>query len=160
VGVRSEMHGEVRFRDAVAQDAELITEFQLAMALETESLRLDPATCAAGVRAVFTNLGRGRYFVADQAGSVIASLLVTYEWSDWRNGTIWWMQSVYVRPQHRRRGVFTGLYRHVHALAEADLAVQGLRLYVEAHNSTAQAVYARLGMTSERYSVCEWMKTH
>jgi GNAT superfamily N-acetyltransferase len=139
-------------------DAATITEFQLAMAWETEQLRLDPLKCTPGVRAVFEQPQRGRYYVAQEGNRVLGSLLITYEWSDWRNGDIWWIQSVYVIPEARGRGVFKQLFHHVKSLTEARNDVCGLRLYVEKRNTRAKQVYLQLGMSGDHYEVCEWMK--
>jgi GNAT superfamily N-acetyltransferase len=129
------------------------------MAKETEDLALDGETCRKGVLAVFDDAAKGRYFVAEAGGRTVASLLVTSEWSDWRNGTVWWIQSVYVVPELRGRKVYSGLYAHVKGLAQSDPAVRGLRLYVEKKNLSAQKVYAALGMSAEHYDLYEWMKT-
>lgn len=152
------MSSNILYRPAQLAEAPLIAEFQLAMALETESLTLDPPTCHRGVAAVFELPAHGRYFVAEQNGEVIGSLLITYEWSDWRNGLVWWIQSVYVVPAARGRGVFTGLYGYVRHLAEAEATVRGLRLYADRRNRTAHEVYTRLGMNGDHYQVFEWMK--
>jgi len=149
---------EIRTREAAVTDAADIVAFQLAMARETEELELDPAVVARGVRAVFDQPARGRYFVAEDGGAVIASLLITYEWSDWRDGNVWWIQSVYVRPSHRRRGVYAGMYEHVKGIVLAEGNVRGIRLYVDRRNTPAQEVYRRCGMNGEHYQVFEWMK--
>jgi len=149
----------IRFRDAVRGDAATIVDFQIAMARETEDFALDREVCTRGVAAVFDDAARGRYFVAEWEGRVVGSLLITYEWSDWRNGTVWWIQSVYVVPEMRRRGVYSGLYRHVIAIVERSGELRGIRLYVDRRNVDAQKVYARLGMNGEHYQVFEWMKT-
>ncbi len=128
------------------------------MALETESVTLDDPTCSNGVAAVFETPALGRYFIAEEDGRVVGSLLITYEWSDWRNGTVWWIQSVYIVPDLRGRGVYAGLYRHVQDLVEADPTVRGIRLYVDRRNASAQQVYTKLGMNGEHYQVFEWMK--
>jgi GNAT superfamily N-acetyltransferase len=148
----------VSFRDATAHDAATIVDFQLAMARETEDVSLDRVICARGVQAVFDNPSRGRYFVAEKDGRVVASLLITYEWSDWRNGVVWWIQSVYVRPEVRKQRIYAGLYEHVKRIAFADVSVKGIRLYVDRRNTTAQDVYRRLGMDGDHYIVFEWMK--
>ena len=145
------------YRDAVIGDAPSIVEFQIAMARETEGMTLDRETCTRGVRAVFDVPSRGRYFVAESAGNVMASLLITYEWSDWRNGNVWWIQSVYVAPDARRQGVYAGLYDHVKKTADQQGGIRGIRLYVDRRNSTAQEVYRRCGMNGEHYLVYEWM---
>ncbi len=146
------------YREAVPADAPAIVAFQLAMARETEEVTLDLATCTAGVDAVFADTRRGHYFVAELDGAVVASLLITHEWSDWRNGDVWWIQSVYVTPKARGKGVYAGLYEHVKQLVQADPNVRGLRLYVDKRNTRAQTVSARLGMDGEHYQVFEWMK--
>jgi GNAT superfamily N-acetyltransferase len=149
---------DLRYRDAVRDDAATIVEFQIAMAAETESLDLPRAIVTDGVAAVFDEASLGRYFVAEAGGEVVASLMITYEWSDWRNGNVWWIQSVYVTPSHRGRRVYAGLYQHVQALVEAEPHLRGIRLYVDRRNTVAQEVYTRLGMNGEHYQVFEWMK--
>jgi GNAT superfamily N-acetyltransferase len=149
---------DFEYREATPDDAGSIVDFQLAMARETENLDLDREVLSRGVAAVFADPSLGRYFVAAEEEDVIASLMVTYEWSDWRNGLVWWIQSVYVVPAFRRRGVYAGLYGHVRGLVESDAAIRGIRLYVDERNKAAQEVYARLGMNGEHYRVFEWMK--
>ena len=146
------------YRKATLADTPAIVEFQLAMARETEDLELDRDVCTAGVAAVFAEPRHGQYFVAEAAGRTIASLLITYEWSDWRNGVVWWIQSVYVRPEARGQGVYAGLYEHVKQLVQSEPGIRGIRLYVDKRNTRAQAVYAKLGMDGEHYQVFEWMK--
>ena len=128
------------------------------MASETEDVSLDRVICARGVRAVFADPSHGRYFVAEEGGRVAASLLITYEWSDWRDGAVWWIQSVYVLPELRGQRVYAGLYEHVKSIALSDDHVRGIRLYVDKRNTRAQNVYSRLGMNGEHYLVYEWMK--
>lgn len=149
---------DVQFRDAARTDAPAIVEFQLAMARETEDVALNRPTLTRGVDAVFDTPSLGRYYVAESGGEVIGSLLITYEWSDWRNGMVWWIQSVYVLPAFRGRGVYAGLYAHIKTIVEPDPAIRGIRLYVDNRNAAAQKVYARLGMEGEHYRVFEWMK--
>jgi GNAT superfamily N-acetyltransferase len=146
------------YREATPADAETIVEFQIRMASETEDVDLDRDTCRRGVDAVFEQPSRGRYFVAEKDGTIVGSTLITYEWSDWRNGLVWWIQSVYVSPEHRRQGVYAGLYQHVRGLVEADPNLCGIRLYVDTRNARAQEVYSRLGMNGDHYRVFEWMK--
>ena len=148
----------VHYRDAARSDAEDILDFQIAMARETEDVDLDRGVTERGVSAVFDDPSRGRYFVADENGRVVASLLITYEWSDWRDGSVWWIQSVYVRPEARGRRVYSGLYDHVRSLAARDASVKGIRLYVDRRNTRAQEVYRRCGMNGDHYLVFEWMK--
>lgn len=146
------------YRAAQPSDRDVIVDFQLAMARETEDVTLDDEICTRGVEAVLANPSLGRYYVAEADGRVVASLLLTYEWSDWRNGMVWWIQSVYVLPEMRGQRVYAGLYEHVKRLARADESVRGIRLYVDRRNTRAQEVYTRLGMNGEHYQVFEWMK--
>jgi ribosomal protein S18 acetylase RimI-like enzyme len=148
----------MRVRLATAQDAPLLIEFNAAMALETEQKELLPAVIGAGVRSLLGNPAAGFYVVAEKDDRVAGSLMITKEWSDWRNGTFWWIQSVYVRPAFRRQGVYKRLYRHVQELAANDPAVCGFRLYVERENARAQATYQALGMKETRYLVFEELK--
>jgi GNAT superfamily N-acetyltransferase len=144
-------------RTASPSDAPSITDFQQKMAWETEKMTLDPETVTKGVNAVFDDFSKGQYYVAEADGNVIASLLITFEWSDWRNCNVWWFQSVYVVPEYRRKGVFRKMYTFIRELAEKQ-GVAGLRLYVETRNSNAQKTYEALGMSSEHYSFYEWMR--
>ena len=148
----------VTYREANLNDIETIVDFQIAMAEETEQLRLDLQVCTQGVRAVLDNASLGRYYVGEGNSNVVASTLITYEWSDWRNGVVWWIQSVYVVPEARKQGVYAGMYRYLQMLAHADRHVRGIRLYVDRRNDPAQQVYAKLGMNGEHYQVFEWMK--
>ena len=134
--------------------------FNTAIAWETEDKRLDPAVLTAGVRAVLSDSARGFYTVVERDGEVVGQIMVTFEWSDWRNGEIWWLQSVYVLPEFRRQGVFRSLIQHLQAEAAASPNVVGLRLYVEEHNTTAQATYDRLGLKLAGYVVMEALKTN
>jgi GNAT superfamily N-acetyltransferase len=149
---------QAHYREATFADAEAIIEFQMQMALETEELELDRNILTRGVEAVFGDLSLGRYFVAEVDGRVAASLMITYEWSDWRNGNVWWIQSVYVHSDFRKRGIYAGLYEHVKRFVEGDESIRGIRLYVDRRNTSAQEVYRRLGMNGEHYQVFEWMK--
>jgi len=147
----------ISIRKAIPTDARAIIYFQVNMAWETEEMKLVPETVTRGVHAVFDDPSRGQYYVAENDGYVIASLLITYEWSDWRNSNVWWFQSVYVAPEFRRQGVFRKMYNYIRQLAgEQDIA--GLRLYVETRNTRAQKTYEALGMSSEHYSFYEWMR--
>jgi ribosomal protein S18 acetylase RimI-like enzyme len=142
-------------RAATLDDAAIITDYNAALALESESRRLDPDTLRAGVDNALKNEQLARYFVAEAEGQVIGQLMLTGEWSDWRNGHIWWIQSVYVHPDHRRKGIFRALYRHVEAEAKAAGNVSGLRLYVENDNRSAHKTYESLGMSGTGYQVLE-----
>lgn len=132
-----------------------LVEFACAMALETEGKRLDPGVVEAGIHAVLEQPARGRYLVAGRAGALLGALLLTHEWSDWRNADWWWIQSVYVLPDARRSGVFRALYQHVLAEAESSEGVCGLRLYVEQDNARAQHTYSALGLRDAQYRVME-----
>ena len=146
------------FRPAMPADASRICDFQIRMAWETEKLRLDPKTCDAGVRAVFARPHLGTYYVCEFEGTVIGSLLVVTEWSDWRNGECWWIHSVYLEPEFRGRGLFAQFYAYVKSLVVDSPQARGLRLYVDRTNVKAQAVYARIGMNCDHYLLYEWMK--
>lgn len=145
-------------RQANEKDAASIVEFQLSMAMETEQLKLDEPTVILGVAAVFTDPSKGIYYVAETAGMVVGSLLTTFEWSDWRNGTVLWIQSVYVRPEFRKRSVFSRLYKHIQEKVATDVHLRGIRLYADKSNTSAHGVYEHLGMTAEHYQMYEWMK--
>ena len=148
----------MQVRLATPQDAPALVEFNAAMALETEQKALLPEVIGAGVRSLLGNPAGGFYVVAEKDRQVVGSLMITKEWSDWRNGTFWWIQSVYVRPEFRRQGVYKRLYRHVQELAAKDPAVCGFRLYVERENFRAQATYNALGMKETGYLVFEELK--
>ncbi len=124
------------------------------MAEETEGRPLDPNIIGPGVLALLNDADKGRYWVAEANGEVVGQIMVTYEWSDWRNGSLWWIQSVYVHPDHRRSGVFSALYHRVEAIAQKNDAC-GLRLYVEHNNERAQETYKALGMINPNYLVME-----
>ncbi|MEO8998159.1 MAG: GNAT family N-acetyltransferase [Rhodanobacter sp.] len=139
-------------RPADITDLAELVAWNAAMAWETEHKQLDSATLERGIRGVFEQPRRGFYLIAERHGVAVGSLLVTYEWSDWRGGDFWWIQSVYVTPEARRGGVFRALYAAVGQRATVACAV-GLRLYVETGNQRAQATYAELGMQRCHY----WM---
>ncbi len=145
----------MRIREAQLGDVAIIAEYNARLAQETEGKELDRATLLAGVRALIENPARGVYFVAEEAGQVVGQVMITFEWSDWRNGTFWWLQSVYVREEFRGRGVFRSLFEHVRGLAGQEAGVCGLRLYVERENERAKSAYRRLGMTDAGYEVFE-----
>lgn len=148
----------MKVREAIKEDASAIVSFQLAMAAETEQLMLDPEVVDKGVTAVFEDPKKGRYYVTELNGEVIASLMTTFEWSDWRNGTVMWIQSVYVLPQYRRRGVYRKMYSFLQNLVYDSNDLKGIRLYVDKSNTRAQATYWELGMNAEHYQTFEWMK--
>lgn len=141
-------------RAATPDDTPSLLAWNAAMAWETEKKRLDPAVLERGIAGVFAVPQRGFYVIAERDGVALGSLMVTYEWSDWRAGNFWWIQSVYVTPEARRSGVFRALYAEVERRAAAAGAV-GLRLYVETENAQAQATYADLGMQRCHYFMYE-----
>ena len=146
---------DLLIRTATIDDAATIADFNTRLAEETEKTALDRETLFRGVQALLGDRTRGSYYVACADDTIVGQIMHTREWSDWRNGDIWWIQSVYVRLDHRRRGVFGSLYHHLKSLAESDPGVVGLRLYVEHDNLTAQATYERLGMAQARYRIME-----
>jgi GNAT superfamily N-acetyltransferase len=148
---------DIRVRPAGLSDLETLVHFSAAMARETEGRTLDEARLRDGTRAVFDSPTRGVYMVAEaaSAAATVGQLLITYEWSDWRNATFWWIQSVYVRPDWRRRGVYRAMHAHVLELAHADAGVCGVRLYVERHNAVAQTAYAHVGLMEADYTMFE-----
>jgi GNAT superfamily N-acetyltransferase len=150
--------GPLRIRPGEPGDAETIVDFQLRMARETEGIELDPGIVLQGVAAVLADPAKGIYWVAGRDGHVVGSLLTTFEWSDWRNGTVLWIQSVYVVPGERGQGVYRALYEHLKRRVEDNPDLKGLRLYVDKRNVAAQQVYERLGMTREHYELFEWLK--
>jgi GNAT superfamily N-acetyltransferase len=146
----------IHIRPATRNDTATLARFNQAMALESEGKPLDPATIHAGLTALFDHPSDGHYLIAcDADGVPLGALLLTFEWSDWRNGRFWWIQSVYVVPEARRRGVYRALHSHVRDAARRDTDVCGLRLYVERDNRTAQATYRALGMFETAYRLYE-----
>jgi GNAT superfamily N-acetyltransferase len=149
------MPAPILIRSSTPADAPVITEFNARLADETEHLQLDRARLREGVDAVLADPNKGIYWVAQAGGEVVGQLMITFEWSDWRNGVCWWIQSVYVRQDWRSRGVFKALYRHVHLLATSRPDVCGLRLYMERENHRARQTYERLGLRHTSYEVFE-----
>jgi ribosomal protein S18 acetylase RimI-like enzyme len=143
-------------RSAGDSDIDRLVLFNQALARETEGRELDRKTLKAGVEAVLAEPARGQYFVAQKAGEVVGQVMVTYEWSDWRNGSIWWVQSVYVSRHHRREGVYRLLHEYVRSLAREEKAV-GMRLYTDSDNEAAQRTYHALGMRASDYLLYEEM---
>ncbi len=153
-------HENILIRDALPSDLNLLVEFNAAMALETEGRSLDQSVLQAGVRAIFEHPARGCYVMAEVQAApsrpvVAGQLLITYEWSDWRNANFWWIQSVYVHQDWRQQGVFRALYQYVYEQVQARRDVCGVRLYVEQDNVTARAVYAKMGLELTPYRMLE-----
>ena len=147
------MSDAIAIRDATRDDISFLADCNIAMAYESEKKHLDREVLTRGIVAVFDHPERGFYIVAERDRKSVGSLLITHEWSDWRNGGWWWIQSVYVMPEARRSGVFRTMYREIDKRARASTGVIGLRLYVEKENMRAQATYAALGMEPAYYSL-------
>lgn len=147
----------VLIRAARPEDWPILATFNAQLAWETEQKRLDSDVLAAGIRALLSDPAKGRYFVAEVDSLVVGQLMHTREWSDWRNGDIWWLQSVYVEPEFRRRGVFRALFTQLRQEAEREPGVVGIRLYVEQANDRAHHTYRSLGMDVAGYFVMEQM---
>jgi len=146
---------ELTIRRAGPSDRDLIVDFNSRLARETENRELEQSKIQSGVQNLLEDPTRGVYYVAEHGGSIIGQIMITREWSDWRNGWFWWIQSLYVGTEFREQGVFKALYRHVETEAVAASDVCGLRLYVDDDNSRAQAAYRKLGMARSRYEFFE-----
>jgi ribosomal protein S18 acetylase RimI-like enzyme len=142
-------------RNATIEDAEFLVRGNVQLAFETENLSLEIDRLRSGVHAVFDDPRRGFYLIAEANGTRAGQMMITYEWSDWRNGVFWWIQSVYTAPEFRRSGVFRALYAQAEALARQEGTVCGLRLYVDGNNGQAQATYRRCGMHETAYRMFE-----
>ena len=149
------MLGEFSIRQAVVDDGETITRFNAAMALESEGISLDRATLRSGVDAALMDETKAFYLIAEADGNPVGQLMVTTEWSDWRNGWIWWIQSVYVKPEARRQGVYRQLYERLTDMAGARGDIRGMRLYVMRENWVAKRTYEALGMSHSEYDLYE-----
>jgi GNAT superfamily N-acetyltransferase len=145
-------------RLAQSSDILLIVDFQLRMAEESEGVALDRDTLIAGVRAVFAGSARAGYWIVEHDGAAKGMAMTVPEWSDWRNGTVVWIHSVYVTPSSRRQGAFRAIYEHLLKTVEATEGLKGLRLYVAKYNQPAQQVYEAMGMTRDHYHLYEWLK--
>ncbi|MYE54355.1 MAG: GNAT family N-acetyltransferase [Chloroflexi bacterium] len=150
---------DIRVRNATRADIERISEFQQAMALETEGRKLDSTVSTQGIIAIFDDPRKGFYIVAvadaGSAAQVVASLMITYEWSDWNNANHWWIQSVYVDAAWRRKGVYRTMYDHILGMTRDRSDICSIRLYVERTNTTAQQTYKSLGMSHSHYDMYE-----
>jgi len=148
----------MKVRKATMNDHMKIVEFQQAMANETEGIKLRLDTLEAGVKAVLEDPNKGIYYVTEINEEVVASLLTTFEWSDWRNGTVLWIQSVYVLPMYRRRGVYRQMYTHLKSMVLRAENLAGIRLYADKTNESAHLTYESLGMNQDHYITFEWLK--
>jgi GNAT superfamily N-acetyltransferase len=146
-------------RKATKKDVEFIVQCQIKMAMETEGLELDKEILEKGVGSIIEDSNKGEYFIEFSEEGNKGMLLITKEWSDWRNAWIWWIQSVYVLDDFREKKVYSNLYQHIKKLAIESNEVRGIRLYVDKTNSKAQQVYSKLGMNGEHYATFEWMKS-
>lgn len=145
-------------RKATTTDINSIVNFQLKMAAETEGIELHESNVKKGVSSVINDGSKGQYYVTEINGNIIASLLTTYEWSDWRNGTILWIQSVYVLKEYRRKGVYRNMYSHIKQLVMENESLNGIRLYADKLNLPAHKTYQQLGMSPDHYITFEWLK--
>ena len=145
----------VAIRRANSKDSEVVVEFNRRLAEESEGKMLDVALLRAGVAQALADPQRAAYFLAEDSGLVVGQIMITTEWSDWRNGWFWWIQSVYVRPEARRRGVFRALFEHISQTARQDPSIIGLRLYVDDENHAAQETYRNMSMVDAGYFVLE-----
>lgn len=145
-------------RKAIPEDTPAIIDFQIKMALETEDIHLEKSIVTEGVNAVFSDPSKGTYYIAEKNWEVVGSLLTTYEWSDWRNGTVIWIQSVFVLPEYRQQGIYKTLFQHVSNMVKSDKKLKGIRLYVEKSNKTAHKVYSKIGLNPDHYELYEWLK--
>ncbi|MGO4894064.1 GNAT family N-acetyltransferase [Flavobacterium sp. W21_SRS_FM6] len=146
---------QLNIRVADENDIPSLVEFNLNMAFETEQKRLNTKVLTSGVSALVKDVNKGYYLVAETADQVVGSLMVTTEWSDWRNAVFWWIQSVYIVPEHRRKGIYAQLYTKVKELAKTQGNICGFRLYVEKENVVAQQTYQALGMHESHYLMYE-----
>ncbi len=151
----------ILIREATTSDVDIVVSFNMAMAKETEGKQLAPEIARAGVAAGIADPARSLYFLAELAGKVAGQTMVTVEWSDWRNGFFWWIQSVYVDREYRRRSVFRSLYEHIRSEAKRREGVCGLRLYAHHDNRRAIETYLKLGMARTEYVLLEeeWATT-
>lgn len=145
-------------REATTTDIPYLLDFQLKMALETENITLEISTLTEGVNKLMKDTAKGKYYVAVDENEVMGCLMTTYEWSDWRCGTVLWIQSVYIAAPHRGKGVYKKMYAFIQQMVNTDPDLRGIRLYVDKTNAVAKAVYQKLGMNGEHYQMYEWMK--
>jgi len=150
----------MNIREANHADLSFIVNAQLAMAMETESLALDKTVVTQGVTRVLQSADLGFYWLAEDGGQSVASVLILKEWSDWRNGWVLWIHSLYVLPDYRRKGIFSMIYAALRQKVQQEKDLRGLRLYVEKTNQVAQQAYRAVGMTDNHYTLFEWLKEY
>lgn len=146
----------MKIRKAVLKDANILADFNVRLAKESEHLLLDIKIVTEGVTSLLNDPAKGVYYVVEDGAEVLGQLMITYEWSDWRNGIYWWIQSVYVREEWRGRGIFTLMLEHIEELARKEGNVCGLRLYVEQENESARRTYLKLGFDQKNYQIFEF----
>lgn len=149
----------ISIRLATPKDLPVLVGFQQQLASETENMTLDPKILTAGMQAMFNDPSRGCYYIAEVDGEVVGCHMITYEWSDWRNGMVYWLQSVYVKENFRKHGVFRAMFEALWKKIESDPGIVGLRLYADKTNSRAHKVYEAMGMNGDHYTVFEKMKS-
>jgi ribosomal protein S18 acetylase RimI-like enzyme len=149
----------IQIRKAIVADIPALVAFQMSLALESENVILDQGILATGLKALFDDPTKGYYNIAEDDGEPVGCHMVTYEWSDWRNGMVLWLQSVYVREAYRKKGVFRQMYDNLADAIRKDPGLRGLRLYVDKSNERAMKTYEKMGMDGSHYTVYEWMKS-
>jgi GNAT superfamily N-acetyltransferase len=146
-------------QEATPSDLTALVSFQMKMAQETEGIQLNQQILTKGITELFNHPERGKYYVATENHIVLGCLMITYEWSDWRCGTVLWIQSVYIDVAHRAKGVYSAMYQYFQQMVLTDPSLRGIRLYVDKTNKKAQRTYERLGMNGNHYATYEWMKS-
>lgn len=148
----------ITIQKASAIHIDTLIDFQQKLAFESEQVTLDPSLLREGMQAMLDDPSKGAYYVVLDGSEVIGCHMITFEWSDWRNGMVWWLQSVYVKESHRKKGIFKRMYDNITAIIKEDPGLIGLRLYVDKSNARAMKVYESMGMDGSHYTVYEWMK--
>ena len=148
----------IAIQKAMPNHIDILIDFQQRLAYESEEVTLDSSTLRKGMEAMFADPGKGIYYIASDGDEVVGCHMITYEWSDWKNGMVWWLQSVYVKESHRKKGIFKMMYDNVISMIKKDPSLIALRLYVDKSNERAMKVYSAMGMDGSHYTVYEWIK--
>ena len=148
----------ITIQKALPNHIDILIDFQQRLAYESEGVRLDASTLREGMEAMFDDPAKGLYYIARDGNEVVGCHMITYEWSDWKNGMVWWLQSVYVKESHRKKGIFKMMYDNVVSMIKKDPSLIALRLYVDKSNERAMKVYSAMGMDGSHYTVYEWIK--
>lgn len=148
----------IHIQKAALTHVDVLIDFQQRLAFESEGVQLSGETLRAGMNAMFTDPSKGSYYIAMEDDVIVGCHSVTFEWSDWRNGMVWWLQSVYVKESHRKKGIFKMMYDNIITIIKGQPELIGLRLYVDKSNTRAMKVYESMGMDGSHYTVYEWMK--